>query len=59
MLYLSEITGVVYIAVDTLPRFITNNMQEGASGRNQSNGSFPFVNLAMTLNIVDMQDISV
>jgi hypothetical protein len=54
MLYSSEITGVVCIAVAALLRFITNVMQKKISERNQLNGSFQFANLAMTPGTVDV-----
>jgi hypothetical protein len=56
MSYSSEITGVVYIVVAVLLRFIINDMQKEISERNPSNGSFQCANLVMTPGIVDVHE---
>lgn len=53
MLCSNEITGIAYIAVLALHRFITNVMQKETSEKNQSNGLFLFANHVMTNSIVD------
>ena len=51
MSFLKETIGNVYIVVLVRHRFITKDMQRETSEKNQSNGLFQFVNLAMTNNI--------
>ena len=57
MLYSNEITGVVYIAVLMLLRFITNDMQKRILEKSQSNGWFQYANLVMTPGIIDILKI--
>ena len=51
MSFLKETIGNVYIVVLVRHRFITKDMQRETLEKNQSNGLFQFVNLAMTNNI--------
>ena len=51
MLFSKETIGNVSIVALERQRFITKDMQNETLEKNQSNGSFLFVNLAMTNNI--------
>jgi hypothetical protein len=53
MLYSNGIIGVVYIVVVGRHRFIIRDTQNTILGKNQLNGLFQYVNLAMTNNIND------
>lgn len=54
MLYSNVITGAVYTAVPVRLRFITRDMQKEILERNRFNGSFQFVNRAMTNSTDDI-----
>lgn len=53
MLCSKGITGNVYIVVLALRKFITKDMQERISEKNQLNGSFLFAKHVMIKNIVN------
>jgi hypothetical protein len=54
ILYLGEITGAVFIAVNAQPRYIIKSMLNIISGRNPLNGWYLFARIATTPFIIEI-----